>query len=92
MPRISQFFGIMIYMYYNDHLPPHFHAKHAEYEALIRIDTLAILKGELPQQEKAPFSNGLPCIVRNLKLIGSLPRKDYHSDPLLQWSDREVTR
>ena len=53
MPRISQFFGIVIYMYYNDHLPSHFHAKHAEHEVLIRIDTLAILRGELPRQEKA---------------------------------------
>jgi hypothetical protein len=27
MPRISEFFGIVIAMYYNDHVPPHFHAK-----------------------------------------------------------------
>jgi len=27
MPRISEFFGIVIAMYYNDHSPPHFHAK-----------------------------------------------------------------
>ncbi|MDE3075003.1 MAG: DUF4160 domain-containing protein [Chloroflexota bacterium] len=26
MPRISQFFGITIAMFYNDHSPPHFHA------------------------------------------------------------------
>ena len=26
MPRISIFFGIVIYMYYDDHAPPHFHA------------------------------------------------------------------
>lgn len=39
MPRISQFFGILIYMYYNDHMPPHFHAKWAEYEAIILICT-----------------------------------------------------
>jgi hypothetical protein len=25
VPRISEFFGIMIAMYYNDHAPPHFH-------------------------------------------------------------------
>ncbi|HZU03027.1 MAG TPA: DUF4160 domain-containing protein [Ktedonobacteraceae bacterium] len=45
--------GIIIYMYYNDHLPPHFHAKSAEHEALIRIDTLAVLRGELPKRESA---------------------------------------
>jgi hypothetical protein len=24
MPRISQFYGILIYMYYRDYPPPHF--------------------------------------------------------------------
>lgn len=31
-----------------DHNPPHFHAKYNEYEAVIRIDTLSILAGNLP--------------------------------------------
>ncbi|MCK4291984.1 MAG: DUF4160 domain-containing protein, partial [Planctomycetes bacterium] len=26
MPIISRFFGIVIYMYWKDHAPPHFHA------------------------------------------------------------------
>lgn len=26
MPSISNFFGITIYMYFDDHNPPHFHA------------------------------------------------------------------
>ena len=51
MPRISQFLGILIYMYYNDHLPPHFHAKYAESEVLIKIDTLTVFRGELPRKE-----------------------------------------
>jgi len=48
MPSISEFFGIVIYVYYNDHAPPHFHAKYAEHEALFRIDTLEVYSGELP--------------------------------------------
>jgi hypothetical protein len=55
MPRISQFFGILIYMYYNDHMPPHFHAKWGEYEAIILIFlTIAapkVLKGYLPKSQ-----------------------------------------
>ncbi len=50
MPRISQFFGVVIYMYYNDHLPPHFHAEYGEHEAVYEIDTLDILRGELPRR------------------------------------------
>lgn len=53
MPRISQFFGIVISMYYNDHAPPHFHAKYGESEATFIIDTLAVLSGSLPRRAAA---------------------------------------
>lgn len=53
MPRISQFFGITIIMYYNDHLPAHFHAKYAEHEATIVIETLDTLAGQLPRRAYA---------------------------------------
>jgi hypothetical protein len=35
MPRISQFLGIYIYLYYNDHMPSRVHEKYAKYEAII---------------------------------------------------------
>ena len=49
MPRLSEFYGIVIYMYFADHNPPHFHAIYAEHEALIRIADGAIIRGELPK-------------------------------------------
>jgi hypothetical protein len=48
MPKICEFFGIFIFMYYEDHNPPHFHARYGEYEALIQITPLGLLKGSLP--------------------------------------------
>ncbi len=48
MPCICDFDGIMIYMYYNDHMPPHFHAFYGEYEAIILISTLTVDRGEFP--------------------------------------------
>ena len=53
MPCVSQFFGIVIYFYYNDHLPPHFHAEYAEHEATFSIETLDCLTGELPRRARA---------------------------------------
>ncbi len=50
MPRISQFYGIMITMYYNDHVPAHFHARYGEHEATLVIDTLDVLTGHLPRR------------------------------------------
>jgi len=48
MPKISEFFGIAIYIYFDDHAPPHFHAQYAEFEALIQIDDFSVLRGRLP--------------------------------------------
>lgn len=48
MPRISQFFGVTIVMYFNDHAPPHFHAWYGEHESAIGIDPLGQLWGDLP--------------------------------------------
>jgi Domain of unknown function (DUF4160) len=53
MPRVSEFFGIVIYMYYNDHMPPHFHAEYGEYEAIYEIDTLDVTRGNLPHRAHA---------------------------------------
>ena len=43
MPTISRFYGILIQMYFGDHIPPHFHALYAEFEALIDIRTPRLL-------------------------------------------------
>lgn len=40
MPTISEFFGIQIRMYYDDHYPAHFHAYYGKYEAMIGIHEL----------------------------------------------------
>ena len=48
MPEISRFLGIVIYMYFNEHNPPHFHAEYNEYKAAIEIESLGLMKGKLP--------------------------------------------
>ena len=53
MPPISEFFGIVVTMYYNDHAPPHFHARYAEHEAQLEIDSLEVLHGSLPPPQLA---------------------------------------
>ena len=47
MPEIIRFFGIIIAMFYNDHAPPHFHARYGEQRAIIGIDSLTVLGGRL---------------------------------------------
>jgi hypothetical protein len=48
LPRISEFFGIVIYVYWRDHLPAHFHAVYGGDEVQISIDELSRLSGSLP--------------------------------------------
>ncbi len=48
MPEISRFFGIIIAMYYNEHNPPHFHARYGDSKVEIDIQTLSVLAGKLP--------------------------------------------
>ena len=47
MPQISRFFGIIIAMYFDDHNPPHFHAKYGDEEALISIRDFSVIEGQL---------------------------------------------
>ncbi len=50
MPEISRFFGIVIAIYFNDHPPPHFHARYGEHKAKFDIATGAILDGNMPSR------------------------------------------
>jgi len=39
MPEISRFLGIIIAMFYQDHVPPHIHAKYGEFEITVTIES-----------------------------------------------------
>lgn len=49
MPVISRFLGIIISMYWDDHLPPHFHAKYGEYEITVNIEA-GVIEGKFPKR------------------------------------------
>jgi hypothetical protein len=50
MPTISVFYGILIRMFFNDHPPPHFHARYGEFEATVDIGSLEVIEGQLPRR------------------------------------------
>ena len=49
MPEICRFLGISIYMYYQDHAPPHFHAVYGDYEITVDIAT-GVVSGRFPRR------------------------------------------
>ena len=50
MGKLHQFGKVIIRVYANDHLPPHFHAIAPDFEALIEIETLSVMRGSLSRQ------------------------------------------
>ena len=48
MPELCRFLGITIFMYFEDHNPPHFHVKYNDFRAVISINDLSLADGKLP--------------------------------------------
>jgi len=49
MPEISRFYGIIIFMNFFDHAPPHFHAWYGDYQISMTIED-GLIRGEMPQR------------------------------------------
>lgn len=72
VPIISEFYGIKITMYWEDHLPPHFHAEYGENKVLIDIVNGVVVKGIFP--------------LKQLKLV--LAWSEIHKEELLENWDK----
>lgn len=68
MPEICRFLGIIIQIFYDEHNPPHFHARYGENKATFDIRSLNVLEGYLPVK------------VRNLVIEWA----DQHRDELIE--------
>jgi hypothetical protein len=52
MPTVITIDSIKIDVYSREHPPPHFHAKFAEFEELIEIETLETYAGNIPRMQR----------------------------------------
>jgi hypothetical protein len=77
MPEVARFYGIIIKVFFGDHPPPHFHAVYGEYNALISIESLEIIEGDLPKR-----AQGLVMDWASL----------YQSDLLKMWESQEFRK
>jgi hypothetical protein len=53
VPEVSRFYGIVITISYDDHHPPHFHARYGGDRATLSIDGI-VLAGSLASRALAP--------------------------------------
>jgi Domain of unknown function (DUF4160) len=77
MPEVSRFYGIVIKVFFGDHPPPHFHAIYGEHNALIGIETLEVLEGDLPNRAEK--------LVMEWAVL-------YQKDLLQMWSNQEFRK
>lgn len=49
MPTISRFYGIVVFMNYNDHVPAHIHARYQDFEVTIEIES-GVVQGVMPRR------------------------------------------
>jgi len=82
MPRISGFYGIAIYMYYRDHLPPHFHAIYGDDEAEIDIGSGVVLIGHLPRRAQLLVDEWARIHRDDLKQNWDLARQGKPLNPI----------
>lgn len=51
MPSIAEFLGMVIYMYWDEHPPAHFHVRYGNLWAAIDIRSGALVDGALPRKK-----------------------------------------
>ena len=74
MPVISQFFGIKVTMYYDDHNPPHFHVEYNDDKALIDIVEARVLSGYLKSKQLKLVLSW--CIIHQEELLENWKRSE----------------
>lgn len=82
MPRISEFYGIVIAMYYAEHGVPHFHARYAGQEASVGIGTLQVLAGSLPDRALRLVREWATLFRAELELDWQRARADQPLEPI----------
>lgn len=67
MPVISSFCGMTIYMYGQDHNPPHFHVKVGDNVVVVNIKSKRVVKGVLSRNQKKLLEAW--CILHETELL-----------------------
>ncbi|MEM7181444.1 MAG: DUF4160 domain-containing protein [Spirochaetota bacterium] len=78
MPLVSEFYGIKIYMYWNDHAPPHFHAEYGNTQVLVDIRNAAVIQGLFPSKQLKLVLAW--CELRKTELLGNWESAKQHGE------------
>ncbi len=89
MARVCESYGIVVYIYYDDHPDAHFHAVYGVDEVAIKMADMSVMAGRLPPRamglvfEWASARQGAPGRARaRLPMIGDSQPSTCHSGRL----------
>ena len=88
MPIISQFYGIIIRIYFNDtqkHYLEHIHVQYNEYDAVYSIEKVEILEGKMPAKQNKLIVAWMEIHKDELKALWKISQNDgdvFKIDPL----------
>ena len=88
MPIVSQFYGIIIRIYFKDtekHYLEHIHVQYNEYDAVYAINDAQVLEGKLPQKQHKLVVARIEIHKEELKALWEVSQKDgeiFKIDPL----------
>ena len=82
MPEVTRFYGIIIKIFFGDHPPPHFHAIYGEYNALVSIESLEIIEGDLPSRAQKMVFDWASLYQQDLLTMWN--DQDFHKLPPLK--------
>ena len=55
MPVVSRFYGIVVFLNYNDHNPPHFHARYQDQEVIVEIQS-GLVTGTMSKRARGHYN------------------------------------
>jgi hypothetical protein len=73
VPSICEFFGIAIFMYYNDHAPPHFHAEYSAMRHALKFEPYGLTAVPYLGEPTTLSLNGRTFIAPNFWRTGKEP-------------------
>ncbi len=83
MPKISEFYGIIVYMYVlEQHGTPHVHVKYGDSRASVDINTGGVLAGELPRAQMKYVNKWIKMHRAELLEDWNLAAQGRHPNPV----------
>lgn len=88
MPIVSQFYGIIVRIYFNDsekHYLGHIHVQYNEYDAVYSINDCLILEGKLPPKQNKLVIAWMEIHKEELQALWEVSQKEneiFKIDPL----------